>query len=148
MKLPNDFEYYLQRGIAKRITPDKEKAAFLVTEAETTLRALHKRVNALGIDADSANSIIKECYDIIIELARAKMLKEGYNSSGHYAHESEVSFLSKMGFSNNEVSFISELRYFRNSVTYYGKLLTKEYAEKVFEFLNTIMPKLSDMLRA
>lgn len=82
----------------------------------------------------------------MLELVRAKMLTEGYNASGPGAHEAEVSFLSKMGSNDNDVAFINEIRYFRNSVTYYGKILSKEYAEKVFTFMNTLLPRLYRLL--
>ena len=47
----------------------------------------------MGIDDDNANSIVKDCYDIIMELIRAKLLLDGYSSSGQFAHEAEVSYL-------------------------------------------------------
>jgi len=70
------------------------------------------------------------------------LLIDGFSSSGNFAHESEISYLKKLGFPEGEISFLNELRYFRNSVTYYGKLLDKEYAEKVYAFMNKIIVKL------
>jgi hypothetical protein len=67
---------------------------------------------------------------------------EGYVSSGQYAHEAEVAYLQVLKFQENDIIFLNELRYFRNSVTYYGKILDKDYAKKVFRFLNEIYPKL------
>ncbi len=87
-------------------------------------------------------SDIKDCYDIIMEMIRAHLLLNGYNSSGLYAHEAEVSYMEKMEFSENEVSFMNELRYFRNGITYYGRILNKEYAETVFNFLKKVYPRL------
>jgi hypothetical protein len=52
-----------------------------------------------------------------MELIRARLLLDGHNSSGLFAHEADVSFLN-------------DIRYFRNSVTYYGKILDTEYAKK------------------
>lgn len=147
MKLPNEFEYYINKRIVRKVKPDKQKAEFLINESETSLRGLHKRLDSMGIDEDNANSIIKDCYDIIMELIRAKLFIEGYNASGHFAHEAEISYLKKLNFHDNEVSFLNKLRYFRNSITYYGKLLDKEYAEKVVKFLEKIYPKLKQLLK-
>ena len=79
-----------------------------------------------------------------MELIRAKLLLEGYSSSGNYAHEAEISYLTEMKFLENDISFLNELRYFRNSITYYGKILDKEYAKKVYDFLNKIIKRLKD----
>ena len=142
MKLPDEFERYINKNIARKTKPDKQKAEFLINESETSLRGVKKRLDLMGIDDDNVNSIVKDCYDIIMELVRAKLLLDGYVASGNYAHESEISYLRKLNFLDSEILFLNELRYSRNSITYYGKILDKEYAEKVVEFLNDIYPKL------
>ena len=142
MNLPQEFEYYLQEEIVRKSIPNKPRAQFLIKESETSLEGLKERIQIIGINDKNANSIIKDCYDIIMELIRAKLLLEGYSSSGNYAHEAEISYLKKLGYPDIEVSFLNELRYFRNSVTYYGKILNKEYAEKIYAFLNKIILKL------
>lgn len=142
MKLPKEFEYYINKGAIRKSSQDKPRAEFLIKESEISLEGLKERIKIIGINDKNANSIIKDCYDIMLELIRAKLLLKGYSSSGSYAHEAEISYLKKLEFSENEVSFLNELRYFRNSVTYYGKILDKEYAKKVLQFLNKIYPKL------
>ena len=146
MNLPKEFEYYLQRGIVRKSIPDKPRAEFLIKESETSFEGLKERVQIIGINDKNANSIIKDCYDVIMELIRAKLLLEGYSFSGNYAHEAEISYLRKLEFLDSEISFLNELRYFRNSVTYYGKILDKEYAEKVYVFLNNIIVKLKEAI--
>ena len=147
MKLPKNFEEYLAKGVIRKGSVNRSRAEFLIKESEKSLRGLNKRINIMKIDEDNANSIIKDCYDILIELIRAKLLLDGYNSSGQFAHEAEVSYLKKLGFSDNEVGFINDLRYFRNSINYYGKILSVEYAEQVAKFTNKIYPKLKRMIR-
>ena len=147
MKLPKEFEYYVQKGVIKKQAPDKPRAEFLLNETDTSLKGLKNRVTKMGIDEFNANSIIKDCYDIIMELIRAKLLLKGYSASGSFAHEGEISYLKKIGFPDSEISFLNELRYFRNSITYYGKILDIEYAKKVFDFLNKILPKLKEEVK-
>ena len=147
MKLPKNFEEYLTKGVIKKCSINKSRAEFLIEESEKSLRGLKKRIDIMEIDEDNANSIIKDCYDILMELIRAKLLLDGYNSSGQFAHEAEVSYLKKLGFSDNEVAFINDLRYFRNSINYYGKILSVEYAKQVSNFTNKIYPKLKRMVR-
>ena len=147
MNLPNEFEYYLQRRIVRKITLGKPRAEFLIKESETSLEGLKERIKIIRIHDKNANSIIKDCYDIVMELIRAKLLLDGYSASGNYAHEAEISYLKKLGFPDSEISFLNELRYFRNSITYYGKILDKEYAEKVYAFLNKIVVKLKEIVK-
>ncbi len=147
MSLPDKFEYYLQRGIIRKLTQGKPRAEFLIKESETSLEGLKERIKLIGINDKNANSIIKDCYDIMMELIRAKLLLDGYSASGNFAHEAEISYLKKLGFPDSEISFLNELRYFRNSVTYYGKILDKEYAEKVYAFLSEIIVKLKDITK-
>lgn len=142
MNLPLNFEEYIKKGIVKKASSNKPRAEFLINESEKSLRGLNKRIEIMGFDDDNANSIIKDCYDIIMELIRAKMLLLGFNSCGQYAHESEVSYSKIIGLNDNEVSFLNDLRYFRNSITYYGKILDSNYAKQVFEFMKKIQQKL------
>ncbi len=146
MKLPRKFEEYIKMGIIRKISPDKPRAEFLIDESNNSLEGLKERAEKLGINNKNSNSIIKDCYDIIMELIRAKLLLDGYYSSGQYSHEAEVSYFRELGFLDNEVAFLNELRYFRNSITYYGKILNEDYAGKVFGFMNKILPRLYKLL--
>ena len=142
MKLPKEFEFYVQKEIVRKSNQDKSRAEFLIEETKVSFNGLKERVETMGINRNNANSIIKDCHDIIMETIRAKMLLEGLSASGNFAHEAEVSYFWKLGFKDDEVSFLNELRYFRNSINYYGKILNKEYAQKVFDFLKKILEKL------
>ena len=145
--MPKEFEEFLQTGVVKKVSPDKPRAEFLIEESQKSVVGLKRRTDALGIDEYSANSVIKDCYDVLIELIRAKLLLSGYNASGQHAHEAEVSYLKKLNFLESEISTLNELRHFRNSITYYGKILTVEYAKQVIEFTKKIYPKLKEALK-
>ncbi len=147
MNLPDEFEEYVARGIIKKSSINKSRAHFLIQESQNTFEGLQERVEKLGISDKNANSIIKDCYDVMMELIRAKLLLEGYNSSGQFAHEAEVSYAKKLGFSPIEISFLNDVRYFRNSVTYYGKILDAAYAQKVFTFTKQTYPKLLHLVQ-
>jgi len=88
----------------------------------------------MGIDNNNANDYIEYCYNIILFLIRAKMLKQGYISSGQGAHEAEVAFTRNLDLKESEVQFLEQMRYFRNGILYQGKRFDTEYAEKVIEF--------------
>jgi len=142
------FQEYFEQGIIKRQASDIPRAKFLIQESEKSFIGLKRRVETAEIDEFNTNSIIKDCHDIIIELIRAKMLIDGFNASGNYAHEAEVSYMQIMGFKEKEVDFMNELRFFRNSITYYGKILDADYAKIVVDFLYKIYPKLEEILKS
>jgi hypothetical protein len=142
MRLPKEFEYYLKKKIIRKISPDLSRAKFLLKESEISLEGLKERIKIIGINNKNSNSIIRDCYNIIMEKIRARLLLKGYSSSGNYSHEAELSYLREISFSDNEISFLNNLRYFRNSSIYYGKLLDKEYAKRVFDFLIKIKKRL------
>jgi hypothetical protein len=146
MKPAKTFDEYIKEMTIKRISIDKSKAEFLINESKNSLEGLKERIEMIGINNRNANSIIKDCYDILMELIRANLLLNGYNSSGYFAHEAEISYLAKLKFSEEDISFLNEVRFFRNSITYYGKILDRDYAEKVYAFLDKIYPRLKQIL--
>jgi len=99
------FEEYIEEGIVKVQSSDFSRAKSLRKEAEDSYAVLKQFIAAVGFDNKNANHIIKNAYDIIMELIRAKMLTEGFNSSGKGAHEAEVAYLKKLGFKDSEVGF-------------------------------------------
>jgi len=111
-------------------------------DANKSYTVLIKLVQGLGISEESANTIIKLSYDIIMNLIRAKMIMEGYNSSGQGAHEAEVSYLRELKFRENDVQFCNQLRFFRNGIMYYGKNFDPEYAKQVIDFLKKTFSQL------
>jgi hypothetical protein len=145
MNLPFDFDYYLKEKIARKQSPNIPRAEFLIRETKKSFIGLKNRVEKLGIDEFNANSIIKDIHDIIIEKVRAKMLIEGYNTSGNFAHEAEVAYMKNLGFSEFEISFVNELRQSRNGINYYGKLYDKDYAKSCYEFLLELNHKLDKL---
>ena len=142
-----DFAYFIREGIVKKQASDPSRSRFLTKESEKAYTFINSILRNIGLSDDNANSVIKISYDAIMELIRAEMLMHGYNAAGQGAHEAEVAYLRNLGFSENDVQFADQLRYFRNGMMYHGKILDKEYAEKVLEFLNKAYPKLKSMLK-
>ncbi|MBN2880471.1 hypothetical protein JXM83_00300 [Candidatus Woesearchaeota archaeon] len=137
-----EFKRFIENGTVKEQSPDKSRAEFLKDESEKSYNFLQKKIKAFGISNETANDIIKSCYDIIMELIRAKMFLKGYNASGQGAHEAEVAYLQILGFKEKDIQFTDQLRYFRNGMLYYGTSLDEEYATKVVEFVNIIYSRL------
>lgn len=141
------FEDFVKEGIVKRVMSNKQRAKSLLAESERKTFSLNKQVEKLGVGNENANDYVEYCYDMIMHIIRAKMLMEGYNASGFGAHEAEISYLRKLGFTEKDVQFADQMRYFRNGVLYYGTKLDKEYAEKTIEFTKKIYPQLKEMIQ-
>lgn len=135
MKNLLDFEYYLKQGIVTKRTPNKSRADFLINESKKSLEGLKRRINKMGIDEFSANSVIKDIHDILIQSLRAQMLIKGLHASGNYAHEAEVAFMKTIGFKEFEINFVNVLRASRNGINYYGKIYQEDYAKECHQFL-------------
>ncbi len=146
MSAVRKFDDYIRERVVKTQNPDKSRAEFLTKEAEKGYKTLQEYLSKIPLNEDNANDHVKRCYDIIMELTRAKMLLQGYSASGFGAHEAEVSFLRTLGFSENEVQFTDQIRFFRNGILYYGTQLDKEYAQKVIEFMKKVYPRLKENL--
>jgi len=139
-----EFGEFLKRGIVRKDYPDESRSDDLIREADRKLRSLKRVVEKIGIDNENANDIVEDSYDIILGIVRSKMLIRGLSASGKGAHEAEVAFLGELNFDEREIEFVNKLRYFRNGILYYGKRFDKEYAERVFGFLEKIYVKLNE----
>jgi len=136
MRYLKPFEEFLKEGVIKKVAINRERAKSLVLGAERKMSSLKEYLEKIGIKDENANDYVEYCYNILMNLIRAKLLLDGYSSSGNYSHEAEISYLRKLEFKEIEVQFMNEMRYLRNSILYYGQFLDKEYAEKVIDFLN------------
>ncbi|MFH1801560.1 MAG: hypothetical protein ABH804_01865 [archaeon] len=143
MRPLRNFDEFVNEGIIRKQSPDKSRATSLIEESKNSYKVLTKIIKEIKVDDSNANYIIKNSYDIIMELIRAKMILDGFKSSGEGAHEAEISCLRKLSFSEAEVQFANQLRYFRNGIVYYGKSFDEDYARKVLQFLDKIYRKLA-----
>lgn len=146
MKGIRNFNEFVRENIVKKQGIDRSRAEFLIKESEKSYGLVLEMVEKLEVDDINANMFVKSCYDVLMELMRAKMLLDGYNASGFGAHEAEVSYMRVLGFAEKDVQFADQIRFFRNGMLYYGTMLEKDYAEKVIEFTKRIYPRLKEML--
>ena len=137
-----EFDEFIKSGVVSDSTPDIPRAKSLVDDATSRKEFLSKMITKIGLSDEYANYFIENAYDILISLLRAKLLADGYKTRGEGAHEAEVSYMKKLGFSENNTRFMDNLRYHRNGIKYYGKRFDLEYAKKVINFMDYIYPVL------
>ncbi|MFH1249344.1 MAG: hypothetical protein V1660_04295 [archaeon] len=138
------FEEFVENGTVKKQTPNTKRALSVFKEASRKKEYLELSIKSIPKEKMSPNFIADYCYDIIMEIVRAKMFIEGYNSGS--SHEAEVSYMKLIGFQEQEVEFMDELRYYRNGTKYYGTILEMQYAEKTLTFLRKVYPRLKKLL--
>lgn len=138
------FEEFLATGVVRKQTPNRERALSLIKEAEEKKQFLDVCMKKIPSELMNPNFIIDCCYDILMEFVRAKMFVDGYNAGN--SHEAEVSYMRNIDFSEADVMLMNEMRYYRNGTKYYGSILSKEYAEKVLQFMNRTYPKLKRLV--
>jgi len=141
-----EFNEYLQQGTVKKQSVNKSRANFLIKESEKSYRVLLELIDKIPVTDETATLFIKSCYDLIMELIRAKMLLDGYYASGLGAHEAEVSYLKLLSYREGDVQFLDKMRFFRNGIVYYGNALDKAYAKIVIQFTKRMYLRLKDDL--
>jgi len=142
------FEEFIKENVVKRQHIDKSRAQFLDEESEKEYQCLLEMIDKLKVNNKNAHLFVKLCYDILLELIRAKMLLDGYSASGRGAHEAEVSYMRNLDFNEKDVQFVDQIRFFRNGMLYYGTRIDQEYAEKVIEFTKTTYTKIKNIVNS
>ena len=137
------FEEYLKEKVVKKVTPDINRANSLKKEALNRKNFIFKLLETQKLNDENANYFIELAYDVIIELVRGKMLEKGFVAIGNYAHEAEVSFLGKLGLSEDKILLLDDLRKIRNKILYYGKKFDKQFALKVLNLMKEMVKKLA-----
>lgn len=137
-----EFREYIKAGIIKKRSPQIARARSLVDEAYQRKKFLENLETNIPLTNSNANYFIENAYDILIELTRAKLIKDGYYSSGKGAHEAEIAYLSILGFPEKEVRIFDSLRERRNGIKYYGEECDADYARRVIAFCKKMYPRL------
>ncbi|MBU1201455.1 MAG: hypothetical protein KJ583_02335 [Nanoarchaeota archaeon] len=145
MRTLKQFAEFVQIGIVKKVSVNKERAKSLIIESERKIQSLNEHLEKIGIKNENANDYVEYCYDILLFLLRATLYLKGYSTSGQGAHEAEVSYLRVLGLTEKETGFANQMRYFRNGILYYGTTLDEEYAKQVIEFTKRIYPKIKEL---
>ena len=135
-----DFEDFIKSGEVKKVGKAEALSRSLIKSSNKSVENL-KRTK---IDYLNSEAVTTEAYDAMRELIEAKLAFEGYKS---YSHEATILFLKKFSeFKESDTNFLDILRKTRNSIKYYGKEVDIETAEKVLNFMKSILPKLKNLV--
>ena len=102
------FEDYVNEGIIRKVTSDTFRSKSLIIDSNKRKIFLDEIENKIGVKDENSNYFIENCYDIIIQLLRSKLILNGYKASGQGAHIAEVSYMKKIGFLDEDMYFMNE----------------------------------------
>jgi hypothetical protein len=137
-----NFEQFIEEGLVVKRSPDLSRSIALKNEADDSYKIIQDYLIKFPLNDTNANHVIKNTYDIIMQLIRSKMHESGYKTTGTGAHAAEVAYLSKLGFNAVDLEFADKLRSNRNDIQYDGDSYNAEYASKVLHFLEKIRKKI------
>ena len=146
MRPLRDFEEFLREGIVKIKVPDIARATSLIKESEKRKMFIDEMHTKLKVTNENADYFVENAYDVLIGMIWAKLLTDGFKSSGEGAHEAEISYLRRLHIAEADIRFMNSLRYFRNGIKYYGEAINKDYAESVLLFMDKFYLKLKKLL--
>ncbi|NOZ81300.1 MAG: hypothetical protein GXP63_06540 [DPANN group archaeon] len=136
------FAAHLKKGAMRKSSPDFSRARSLMQEAEKRKTFLDIILRKTGVSELNANYCIEQAYDVLIELIRAILHMEGYNSPDGASHEAEVSYLLELQFSYADAVFMDDLRYHQDQIKRHGRSYDVEYATKALTFLKNMHRRL------
>ena len=124
-----------------RITPDKERAKSIikmVEERESSIEILKK--------ANFPTIVGEAYYEIVKELATARLLLEGLKTVGEHAHKELIEMMATYKeFDEWEIVFLDDLRVIRNKSDYEGKPFPADY---ILHHKNTLKKIISKLKKA
>ncbi len=134
-----NFEYYLEKQLIRKVSPNLERAKSLIKDGEERI----KSSSLLEIEKFS-KIIFENIYDALRDFCDSILLIEGYKS---YSHEASISYLLKKGFDISVVKRLDGFRYRRNGSKYYGEFISSEEAKDIKVFYLEIKEKLYSFLK-
>ncbi len=129
------WEYFIEKKVVRKATPDTELAKSLVEMSERRLVFLQKQ----EIDNSSASIVASEYYEAVREICEAILAVKGFKV---YSHEAITSFLLEVLKDDYSAATFDRYRKIRNGINYYGKQIAKEEAEKASSEIRLLVKSL------
>src|SRR3989338_3087676 len=135
------FEYFLQKGDIKKITPNIEESKSLVIDGIKRFSYHIKQ----DITDENGKYIVESIYESIRELLDAYLIRNGYSS---YSHQAPIVFAAmKSIITDKESKILDDLRDLRNKSKYYGKEIPLSLAKESAREAKVIFDKIKRALK-
>ena len=132
-----EFNYYLDKNLARKASPDKGEAESLMNKAEGRLRYA---IKIREITGRTAPYIFEDIYECLQEAAQSLMSLKGYKS---YSPEALLPFLKEyFTFPESDMAAFDRYRNLRNKAVDRGEKISVETCHEALKFLLYLLPKL------
>jgi len=129
-------QYYLDEGLVRKISVDKEEAKSLMNRAIQRVGY----IKGQEINEDTSPFIFEDIYEAIREASQSLMSLKGYKP---YSHEGLISFLREFyKFPDHEISAFDRYRILRNKTVYCAANVSPEVCKEALIFMESFLPKL------
>ncbi len=130
------FQYYIDEGLVRKISVDKEEAKSLMNRAIQRVGY----IKGQEINEDTSPFIFEDIYEAIREASQSLMSLKGYKP---YSHEGLISFLREFyKFPDHEISAFDRYRILRNKTVYCAANVSPEVCKEALIFMESFLPKL------
>lgn len=130
------FQYYVDTGLVKEISPNKAMARSLITKAFSR----SEYVETQKITDENASFIFEDIYEALREAGQSLMALKGYRP---YSHEALISFLKQFfDFSGSDISTLDRYRVLRNKAIYGAVIVSGTVCKEAKSFMKFLLPKI------
>ncbi|MFH1750721.1 MAG: hypothetical protein ABH863_03525 [Candidatus Micrarchaeota archaeon] len=129
------FQYYVDAGMVKKGSPNRENAAALMQKALSRLAYVREQ----KISSESSPFIFEDVYESIREGCQALMELKGYKP---YSHEAHIAFLKGFfKFPPHLLATFDRLRILRNKAVYGAAHISPETCKDALGFAVSTLPE-------
>ena len=138
--MTREFEYYLEKNLAKRSVINRSLAKSLMEKAELRLKLL----NEDKITDEMASIMFEETYETIREASQSLMQVKGFKP---YSHDALIAFLIKEKLMPEQfIKSFDRYRILRNKSVYEAQRVSIETCKEALQFAKRRIPEVKNKL--
>ena len=138
--MTREFEYYLEKNLAKRSVINPSLAKSLMEKAELRLKLL----NEDKITDEMASIMFEETYETIREASQSLMQVKGFKP---YSHDALIAFLIKEKLMPEQfIKSFDRYRILRNKSVYEAQRVSIETCKEALQFAKRRIPEVKNKL--
>ena len=138
--MTREFEYYLEKNLAKRSVINRSLAKSLMEKAELRLKLL----NEDKITDEMASIMFEETYETIREASQSLMQVKGFKP---YSHDALIAFLIKEKLMPEQfIKSFDRYRILRNKSVYEAQRVSIETCKEAIQFAKRRIPEVKNKL--
>jgi len=138
--MTREFEYYLEKNLAKRSVINPSLAKSLMEKAELRLKLL----NEDKITDEMASIMFEEAYEAVREASQSLMQVKGFKP---YSHDALIAFLIKEKLMPEQfIKSFDRYRILRNKSVYEAQRVSIETCKEALQFAKRRIPEVKNKL--